>query len=169
MEDDVFEETTLTAAVNQARRYYQHMAERATIRQQDVLLLLQVANGELNRETASEEQYFDVKESFRELCEFLFSIPRGYDYSIPLRFWSEPGLGQLLARVRAWLEGDDWVTYTQAAALLFPGENLSQDVAVARIRRLTERGKLTRYIDPYVPNPQHANRVSRTELEELLP
>lgn len=37
-----------------------------------------------------------------------------------------------------------------------------------RVHRLVDGGKLTACADPREPNPQHASRVSRAEVERLL-
>ncbi len=61
---------------------------------------------------------------------------------------------------------DYFLTYTEAAEILFPDANLQS--ARMRIRRMVERGELTAYIDPRENNPQHAARVSRQEVEDRL-
>ena len=133
----------------------------------DIALFLQIANGELDRSAADEQMIGDIVERLQQFLDLLFLPAHGrLTYSIPSSFWVEPGIGQVLVRVQAWLRQDDLISFTEAAQSLFPelAENNIQ-AARMRIKRLTENGTLMMYLDPDEPNPTQQTRVSRQAIE----
>lgn len=136
---------------------------------EEVALLVRVANGEIDRATADEELIERIVETTQRMVELLFVRAAGsYAYSVPETFWSQPGIGQVLAYVQAWLRHDDLIGYTEASHILF-GELAEQNIQAARmrVRRMVERGMLMSYIDPDEMNPTRRARVSRQAVEAL--
>lgn len=135
-----------------------------------VSLLVQVANGEVDRTTAEDQTIGDIVDALQDTIDLLFSRANGhYAYTIPPSFWSQPGIGQVLARVQAWLRRDDLISYTEAAQILFKdlaGQNIQ--AARMRIKRLVERGELMSYIALDETNPTQQVRISRQAVEALL-
>lgn len=137
---------------------------------EEIRILVQVANGEIDRETAEDLQIGEIAETVQDVVEFLCAPPYGANvYRVPSSFWGTP-IGEVVALCQAWLQGEDLISYDQAARMLFADEypaDLSQKAAVARVRRLVEREELRRYVAPDEPNPTHSGRVSRREVENL--
>jgi hypothetical protein len=135
----------------------------------DIARFVQIANGDVDRTTADDQMIGELIERFQNLLDLLFLPANGqYTYRIPPTFWSEAGIGQVLARVQAWLRHDDLISFTEAAQLLFPeiaGSNLQ--AARMRVKRLAERGDLMVYFAPDEPNPTQQGRVSRQAIEAL--
>lgn len=82
----------------------------------DIVLLAQIANGDVARETIDEEMIAELFERMQRMVDILF-VPAAGSSTVPLSsaFWSEPGIGQVLTHVHAWLRGDDLIGYTEAA------------------------------------------------------
>jgi hypothetical protein len=135
-----------------------------------IRLLVQVANGEFDRATTEDQIIGDIVDVLQDTIDLLFSRASGpYAYTIPASFWSQSGIGQVLARVQAWLRRDDLIGYTEAAQILFKdlaGQNIQ--AARMRIKRLVERGELMSYIALDEVNPTQQVRVSRQAVEALL-
>jgi hypothetical protein len=135
----------------------------------EVVSLVRIANGEIDRATADEQMVGAIVESVQRMIELLFvRADESYGYSIPDTFWLQPGIGQVLAHVQAWLRGDDLIGYTEAAHLLF--DDLAEEniqAARMRVRRMAERGTLMSYVDPDEANPTRRMRVSRQAVEAL--
>ncbi len=129
----------------------------------------QRANAEQDRAIADDQTIGELIERFQHLLDLLFLPATGrYAYRIPATFWSEPGIGQVLARVQAWLRHDDLIPLTEAAQLLFPDvARTNLQAARMRVKRLTERGELMVYLAPDEPNPTQQVRVSRQAIEAL--
>jgi hypothetical protein len=108
-------------------------------------------------------------ERLQNLLDLLFLPANGqYSYRIPATFWTDPGIGQVLARVQAWLRHDDLISFTEAALLLFPElAHTHIQAARMRVKRLTERGELMVYSAPDEPNPTQHARVSRQAIEAI--
>ncbi len=135
----------------------------------DIALFIQIANGHLDRSEADDQAIGEIIEHLQQFLDLLFLPAHGrLMYSVPTSFWTEPGIGQVLVRVQAWLRQDDLISFTEAAQLLFPtiADNNIQ-AARMRIKRLTEQGTLMVYIDPNEPNPTQQTRVSRQAVEAL--
>ncbi len=131
---------------------------------EQVRLLVRVANGDIPGDLADEDCLADVEEAIDSICQALFAAPGSpRRYTIPNSFW-DTDLGQVIRQCQMWQRGDDLITFTEAAEIMWP----DQDVQAARMRikRMVERGELTGYTDPRASNPQHAARVSRLEVEE---
>src|SRR6266545_5043477 len=135
----------------------------------DIARFVQIANGDLDRATADDQTIGELIERFQNLLDLLFLPANGqYTYRIPATFWSQPGIGQVLARVQAWLRHDDLIPLTEAAQLLFPDvARTNLQAARMRVERLTERGELMVYLAPDEPNPTQQVRVSRQAIEAL--
>jgi len=135
----------------------------------DIARFVQIANGEHNRTTADDQTIGELIERFQTLLDLLFLPATGrYAYRIPVSFWEQPGIGQVLARVQAWLRQDDLIPLTEAAQLLFPDvARTNLQAARMRVKRLTERGELMVYLAPDEPNPTQQARVSRQAIEAL--
>jgi len=135
----------------------------------DIARFVQIANGDLDRAAAYDQTIGELIERFQNLLDLLFLPANGqYIYRIPAAFWSQPGIGQVLARVQAWLRHDDLISFTEAAQLLFPDiARTNVQAARMRVKRLTERGDLMVYLAPDEPNPTQQARVSRQAVEAL--
>ena len=120
--------------------------------------------------TVGDEMVGEIMDTLQSIIDLLFARAGGpYLYTIPPSFWSQPGIGQVLARVQAWLRHDDLISYTEAAHILF--KDLAQEniqAARMRIKRLVERGKLMSYVALDEANPTRQMRVSRLTVEALL-
>jgi len=135
----------------------------------DIERFVQIANGDINRATADDQTIGELIERFQNLLDLLFLPANGqYSYLIPSSFWNQEGIGQVLARVQAWLRHDDLISFTEAAQLLFPDiAHTNMQAARMRVKRLTERGDLMVYLAPDEPNPTQQARVSRQAIEAL--
>jgi hypothetical protein len=135
----------------------------------DLALFVAIANGELDRAVVDNQALGAIIERFQGLLDLLFRPAIGYyGYSIPPNFWTTTPLGQVLARVQAWLRHDDLLSYSEAARLLFPDlARANLQAARMRVKRLVERGDLQGYVDPLVANPTQQTRVSRQAAEAL--
>lgn len=135
-----------------------------------VRLLVQIANEELDRAAVEDQVVGEVVDTLQDVIDVLFARANGpYAYTIPASFWSQPGIGQVMARVQAWLRRDDLISYTVAAHILFKdlaGQNIQ--AARMRIKRLVERGELMSYVALDEANPTQQVRVSRQAVEALL-
>ena len=135
----------------------------------DIARFVAIANDEHDRATADDQTIGELIERFQHLLDLLFLPANGqYSYRIPATFWNEPGIGQVLARVQAWLRQDDLITLTEAAQLLFPNvADTNLQAARMRVKRLTERGELMVYLAPDEPNPTQQARVSRQAINAI--
>ncbi|MBZ0305667.1 MAG: hypothetical protein K8I82_06330 [Anaerolineae bacterium] len=136
--------------------------DHLTSLKQDIRLLTQIANGDIPGDLADDDLMNDVSQAIESVCRALFSSPR--QYTIPSAFWNTE-LGRVIQHCQVWLRGDDLISYTEAAELLWPQESVQ--AARMRLKRMVERGELTAYTDPQENNPQHAARVSRAEVLNL--
>jgi hypothetical protein len=135
----------------------------------EVIALVRIANGEVDRALADEQMIGAIVESVQRMIELLFvRADESYAYTVPDTFWLQPGIGQVLAHVQAWLRRDDLIGYTEAAHLLFD-ELAEENIQAARmrVRRLVERGALMSYVDPDEANPTRRMRVSRQAVDAL--
>lgn len=129
-----------------------------------IRLLARVANGEVPADMADDLFMGDVTEAVDLVCKSLFGAPGNpHHYPIPPQFW-DTELGQAIRHCQLWLRGDDLITYTEAASLLWPDDDAQ--VARMRIKRMVERGELSAYADPNESNRQRAGRVSRQEITQ---
>ncbi len=138
--------------------------------EQELTLLVQVANGEIERETAGVARYFEIKGVLDDVCKLLWQAPMSSEPVIPAEFWTQPGIGAVCGAVLAWLDADDLITITEAAQLLYPDTALvGSNVATQRVTRLIRSGKLRVYTAnaELAPNPRHRRRVKRSEVLPL--
>jgi hypothetical protein len=181
----MFDATTITNdVVNRMSQHYQRIGQSLawpdtdscssavqppTPLHADIARFVQIANDEQDRTTADDQTIGELIERFQNLLDLLFLPATGqYAYRIPASFWSESGIGQVLARVQAWLRHDDLISLSEAAQLLFPEIARSNlQAARMRVKRLTERGDLMTYLAPDEPNPTQQARVSRQAIEAL--
>lgn len=105
-----------------------------------------------------------LAETIQSVCESLFAPPASYAYTIPDSFWGTP-LGQAILHAQLNHLGDELITISEAARLAF-GQNTHANRM--KIQRRIASGALTRYIDPDDPNPTHAARLSRAQVEKEL-
>lgn len=141
-----------------------HPLEQSPLREQ-IEALCRVANGEIDRASADEYFVGEVVEMMQSLMETLYSHPLENSYDIPAHFW-QTQLGQVVAQSQLWLENDTLITLTEAAQILRGG---SEQKDLVYVNDLIKRGSLTRYVAPDEPNPQHAGRVSRKQVEAIAP
>jgi hypothetical protein len=170
--------------VNRITQHYHHIGQslawpdtnrpRSTLRSPtpvhaDIARFVQIANGDVDRATVNDQTIGELIERFQNLLDLLFLPANGqYTYRIPATFWGEAGIGQVLARVQAWLRHDDLISFTDAAQLLFPEIACTNlQAARMRVKRLTERGDLMVYRAPDESNPTQQARVSRQAIEAL--
>lgn len=155
-----------------------HQAIESSPLREEVNLLCRVANGEIARDSASEQLVAEVIGTVQELAELLCVPPWGPGgYTIDRAFWATPA-GQVMLHAQRWARGEELISYSQAAQLLDPlswSETLqgeartrAQEAARARVRRLVEAGELTGYLDPLERHPNRQGRVSRSEVEALI-
>jgi hypothetical protein len=130
----------------------------------EIRLLTRVANGDFPGDLADENLIEDVESAIESVCSRLFRTPGNpRQLIIPSSFW-DTSLGHVIRHCQVWLRGDDLITYTEAAQLLWPDDDLQ--AARMRIKRLVDRGVLSHYTDPRENNPQRNARVSRAEVLE---
>jgi len=147
-----------TAAIVAAlMQEYSHVVDK-------VDLLVRVANREISRDAADDACIEEVSAALKQVVDVFTAKTK---VGLPA-FWELPGMGQLCAAVVRWLYGDDLLSYTDAAFVLFDdAESLRPSTLIQRIRSLIMQGRLTPYIDPRQPNPRHAQRVLLAEVEQL--
>jgi hypothetical protein len=135
----------------------------------DLTLLVQIANGEIDRHSADAACVGEVVDCVGRVIDLLFTPPFGHQVAtLPDLIWAQPGIGQVLAHVHAWLRQDDLIGLTEAAQLLFPALAASNlQAARMRVKRLVARGALMAYVDPSETNPTRQTRVSRQVVETL--
>lgn len=127
-----------------------------------VKTLCQVANGEVDRDSANEFFVGEVAEIIQSLCELQFSTPGAYAYEIPEWFW-ESDLGSVIQACQIWIANSELITLTEAAQFLYPGIDIQ--TARMRVKRAIERGDLRSYTSSEENNPQHDLRLLRSEVE----
>lgn len=124
--------------------------------------LCRVANGEIERATASADLVGETQELIQdiaELCAWWWSA----EYQIP-QSWRETALGRAWDAARFWLLSDDMITLSEAAMMLYGAAEAAE---LNKIDRLIDRGKLAAYIDPSESNPRRARRVLKPEMRDL--
>jgi hypothetical protein len=129
----------------------------------DLELLMQVANGELQRMKTTRATVQSIEAALQRLMMLLFGNAMHTHVNIPDDF-CPTNTGILVSRVRWWLSVDDLITISNAAALAF-GENSQANRM--RIARAMEKGLLEWIPDPSVSNPQQNRRVLRSQVERL--
>lgn len=89
--------------------------------QDDIVLLVRIANGEFERHTADEKMVTTVVEVVRRVVDLLF-VPAGGLHSspIPVSFWLQSGIGQVLTHVQDWLQRDDLISSMVERSILLP-------------------------------------------------
>jgi hypothetical protein len=135
----------------------------------DLTLLVRIANGELDRHSADAACVGEIVECVGRVIDLLFTPPFGRQVAtLPDLIWAQPGIGQVLAHVHAWLRQDDLIGLTEAAQVLFPDLAASNlQAARMRVKRLVARGVLMAYVDPSESNPTRQTRVSRQVVATL--
>lgn len=142
-----------TAAIVAAlMQEYSHVVDK-------VDLLVRVANREISRDAADDAGIEEVSAALKQVVDVFTAKTK---IRLPA-FWDLPGMGQVCAAVVRWLYGDDLLSYTDAAFVLFDdAETLRPSTLTQRIRSLIKQGRLTPYTDP-----RHAQRVLLSEVEQL--
>jgi hypothetical protein len=174
----VFDAEQITRdVIDQVRRYMTRLMQQSaadamttipnfedTPLEKAIRLLVRVANGDFPADMADEDFSQDVEAAITMVTRVLFTSPGSpRDTAIPAQFW-QGEMGSVIRHCQLWLRGDDLITFSEAAEMLFPGENVQ--AARMRIKRMVERGELVGYSDPSERNPQKAARVSRQEAEQ---
>lgn len=131
-----------------------------SVLQQDLKLLISVANGEYDR---TEEIMHLVELALTRLMNVLLGNALNGKVTIQDDFW-KTDTGIMVSRVRWWISVDDLITISNAAALAF-GENTQ--AYRMRIGRAIDNGLLEWFPDPSVINPQQNKRVLRSQVERL--
>lgn len=131
--------------------------------QQQLRLLLRVANGEITRGNAPQPMVQAVETGVAQLLKILLGNPLHTQAPFPADFW-QSDLGVLVSRVRWWLWADELITISNAATLAF-GENSQANRM--KIVRAIDSGLLDWVPDPSVVNPQQNRRVLRPQVERL--
>lgn len=141
---------------------YQGDTEQKLSVDDDIHLLVKIANSDIPGDLADDIILGDVEDSINTVLNLLFASPGNlHHYAVPDQFWHTE-LGKVIRHCQLWLRGDDLINYTEAAAILYPDDEVQ--VARMRIKRMVERGELSAYLDPTENNPQRAARVSREEV-----
>jgi hypothetical protein len=141
---------------------------RSSLLAQELALLVQVANGEIDRASAGEARYFEVQGVLQDVCTLLWQPPIGpAGYHVPADFWTQPGIGAVCGAVLEWLNADDLITISEAAHILYADAHaVGSNVATQRVLRLISRGKIAAYqaSAEAEPNPRRRRRVKRSEV-----
>ncbi|MBO0792526.1 MAG: hypothetical protein J2P36_16485 [Ktedonobacteraceae bacterium] len=136
------------------------LREQSGVLQEDLKLLIGVANGEYQR---TDELVRRVEQALARLMELLLGNVLRSKAVVPEGFWKTE-IGILISRTRWWISVDDLITISNAAALAF-GENTQANRM--RIVRAIDSGLLEWIPDPSVANPQQNKRVLRPQVERL--
>jgi hypothetical protein len=143
-------------------------AYQSSLLAQELALLVQVANGEIDRAAAGEARYFEVQGVLQDVCMLLWQPPIGpAGYHVPADFWTQPGIGAVCGAVLEWLNADDLITISEAAHILYAdADEVGSNVATQRVLRLISRGKINAYqaSADTEPNPRRRRRVKRSEV-----
>ncbi len=175
----LFNESVIRATIAQVLRQQQHLTEALYFQdtnnpviplQQSPLLdnltlLVRVANGEIRRAAADPEQQALIATTLQDVVELVLCPVWEGAYTVPETFW-QTEIGQVCLRVQWWLRGEEMITLSEAAQLLFP-DTQPAHAAYLRIKRLLDAGTLTAYADPAEANSQRARRVLRSDIEQL--
>jgi hypothetical protein len=137
--------------------------------QPEIELLCRIANGEVDRSTASKRLVAQVEDTIERMIGLLCERPLTLTASlgapvVPKEFW-RTYIGQVMCACQKWLHGSHWIGYQQATKMLY---GQASRKAFNRINRLVDEGKLTRYEDPDEPNPRRAGRLDRREVAQFL-
>lgn len=149
-----------TALGEEPTRENPHTLNQGSPLQNDLKLLIGVANGEYRRTDAIVRR---VELALTRLMSLLLENPLHSSGPYPEGFW-QTDIGVLVSRCRWWISIDDLITISNAAALAF-GEN-SQPNRM-RIARAIDNGLLDWVPDPSVANPQQNRRVLRPQVERM--
>jgi len=133
---------------------------------QDIQLLVRVANGEIERDQASEDLLDEIFAAVQQVRDDLRRPPSGAWLFTQTSEFSQTPLGQMLQQAEFWLASPDLITLSEAAALYTGQANLNGLKVIQRLIAKREQG-LQVIIDPFEQNPQHNKRVRRSEVERL--
>lgn len=125
---------------------------------EEIGLLCRVANGAIDRATASEEQVAEIADTIQGIAEITAGPPLLASYTIDDAYFATP-IGELLAVAMAWQRGDDLISYMDAGRLLVEAgltpyqpeqleDRATAKALAARVRRLAESGDVRRYRNP---------------------
>jgi len=140
----------------------QNLNEQSSL-QSELRLLIQIANGEYTRASATKVLVRKVELALQHLMDLLLGNALHTNTTIPDDFW-RTDIGILASRARWWLSADELITISSAAALAF-GENTQANRM--RIARAIDHGLLEWVPDPSVANPQQNKRVLLPQVERL--
>jgi hypothetical protein len=142
----------------------------------DIQLLVRIANGDIERDQASEDILDEILAAIQQVRDDLQRPPSGaWLFTQTSEFLQTP-LGQMLQQAEFWLASPDLITLSEAASLYTGQANLNGLKIIQRLIAKREQGKydqkgrqtgLQVIIDPFEQNPQHNKRVRRSEVERL--
>lgn len=142
----------------------------------DIQLLVRAANGEIERDHASEDLLDEILAAVQQVRDDLQRPPSGAGLFTLTDEFSQTPLGRMLQRVEFWLARPDLITLSEAAALYTGQADLNGLKVIQRLiakreqRNYDQKGKQTGLqviIDPFEQNPQHNKRVLRSEVERI--
>lgn len=133
-------------------------ARQSSPLREEIALLCRVANGEIDRASASEQLLAEVADTVQGVVEATAGLPLLSQYTISDVYFETP-IGELVASVIAWQRGDDLVSFMDAGRLLVaagltpyaPDRDLTdreRKSLAERVRRMAEAGTLRRYRNP---------------------
>lgn len=115
---------------------------------EDITVLCRVANGDLDRASADDQRLMEIADTVQGIVEITAAPPVLTSYTIDDAYFAT-SIGELIAHVILWQRGDDLITATEVATILYPhamtGDRAAQQAALARVRRAGENGSLVRY------------------------
>lgn len=146
---------------------------------EEVALLCRVANGEVDRSTASEQQLMEIADTVQGLVEITAGPPLLASYTIADAYFATP-IGELVAVVLAWQRGDDLISYMDAGRLLVAAgltpyrqaqieDRQTAKALAARVRRMAEAGTVRRYRNPAPSGDARGDwLLSKHEIEQHI-
>lgn len=125
--------------------------------------LCRLANGEVDRKSASEDFIGETHELLQDIAE-LCAPWWSNQYTIP-GDWRKTQLGLAWDAARFWLLSSDMMTLSDAARMLYGAADTSE---LSRLDRAISRNELDEYADPGEPNPRKARRVLKSQVKAML-
>jgi len=125
--------------------------------------LCRIANGEVDRKTASGEFVADTTQLIQDIAELVAGWWSA-EYDVP-RAWRDTELGRAWDAVRYWLLSDDMISLSDAARMLYGSADAAE---LNKVDRAIKRGDLVEYTDPNEPNSQRARRVLKSQVKKIM-
>lgn len=131
--------------------------------QAEIEELCRIANGEIRRESASEDMIAETHQLIQDIAE-LCAPYYAVEYTIPAD-WRKTRLGQAWDAARFWLLSNDMISLSDAARILYDAADTPE---LSKLDRAIARGDLDEYLDPNENNPRKARRVLKSQVKALL-